>query len=120
MTDVRPGIYNINLFQGEEFEVDLIFQIKYTGVAYPIDSSSKAVMTIQRARNLAPLVSLVLGNGLTITHENTLKVYMAPSVTDKLKEKNYQYDLMLLIDGTKPKYFIRGQITVINAISKIT
>lgn len=119
MEDVRTGIYNIDLFQGEKFEVTLVFQIKYSGISFPIEDSTNAVLTVQKDKTSKPVFNLVLGNGLTITGENSIKVYMASILTNKLIESQYQYDLLLMTaNGSKPRYFLRGQINVINSISK--
>lgn len=120
MDNVRPGIANIDLFQNENYEEEWELTDDFTGEPYDISTASEIVLEVKENLRLHTIFRLTLGNGITIVPTNKIKILIHHSLTRKLSSKRYQFDVLFnLSGGTSPSYLVRGQINVINTISRI-
>ena len=102
---LRPKRYDIELYQGDTFEVTLVFKdinqlpVNLTGVGYDCRFAAVAPTA---APTVQPTVSaLTPTNGeVTILIENTSSL-----------SGNYTWDLQLL-NGTKKRTYIGGAVTI--------
>jgi hypothetical protein len=120
MENIRPGVYNIDLIQNENFDVTLVLRNKLTGEPYIIEDS-QVFLQVKEASRQHVIISLAIGSGLSITETDRLRIFMSKAQTRKLSGPRYLYDILFLLDGgANPRYLIKGQINVQNTITTET
>ncbi|AEL23998.1 hypothetical protein [Cyclobacterium marinum] len=121
MENIRPGVSNIDLIQGEDYIETITLIDQLTGDPFDISTADKIVLEIKEDLRSKSVIKLTLGNGLTIIGTNELKLLIHNSLTLKLSRQKYLYDILFGLEtSTNPQYLIKGQINVINSISRIT
>ena len=119
MENIRPGVSNIDLIQGEDYTETLTLVDQTTDQPYDISTASKIVLEVKENARFHTIIKLTLGNGLTIIGTNELKILIHSSLTLKLSRPTYIYDILFgLEEGANPQYLIKGQINVTNTISR--
>jgi len=120
MENIRPGISNIDLIQGEDYTETLTLVDQLTGDPYDISTADKIVLEIKEDLRYQSVIKLTLGNGLTIIGTNELKILIHNSLTLRLSRQRYLYDILFGLEASaNPQYLIKGQINVQNSISRI-
>jgi hypothetical protein len=117
--NIRPGIYNIDIIQGELFDVTLNLQNYYTKDIFPI--SGDVYMHIAEEQRHQPIIKLATDEGLQLVADNKVRIIISPAQSSKLTLPRYRYDILFALEeGARPRFLIRGQITVTNTITKPT
>lgn len=111
------GTYNFDMRQNEEHKVDLKF--KTDGAAIDLSGFDSITLQIKREKLSSPLVSLSIGDGLTVMGllHDKLGVTIKAGQTKLLTETQYYYDV-LFTKGTINTYYLEGTITVITSVTR--
>jgi len=113
----KVGKLDFTIRQNANFLIDLTF----SSATLPIDLSTYTAIKLQvkTAKSSGAIVTLSLGEGLTISGDdsNVLSIAFTPAMTKLLTNNQYYYDLMMSEVGIN-KYFVEGKINVNRTVTQ--
>lgn len=106
----NPGIYRITLYQGATFDQQFVWRIDDE----PVDLSTyTARMQVRRTFTAEDvIVELLEGDGITLSSEGEIDLYIAADDTSDLPNGTYKYDLELESDSGEVTRLLQGDFVI--------
>lgn len=110
--------YNFTLKQNERKLIYMDFSSE--GAPMDLYAYSMIKLQVKPSRSSSPVISLSLGDGLTIEGDdmNTLGILFTPYQTALLQLPVYYYDLLFSLPDNINTYTVEGEINVIPSITR--
>jgi hypothetical protein len=114
------GVYNFEcLLQNEPYYIDMKFTLGEEQT--PMDLTEYQDIKMSIRSNLKAIIgTLSLSDGLAIVGEdnNVLGITLSQELTLLLSTGIYAYDIMFISNTGQNKYFVKGDIKIINTITR--